>query len=251
MNLVSELVLARNQILNGPQARRTRGSGTTQRLNLITTELQGGVAGARMQPIGNVWAKFPRVVRDLASTCEEEGRMRWRARIPSSARPSSSRSGPADPSFATRSITASNRPTSACSRGRKRKVSSFCGHYHERSGQHRDRRRWQGPRSGENQGEKAIITRPPYRRAGRPDDDRSWSTSSSFGFSTAAKVTNVSGRGVGMDVVKTNIEKIGKDRRSAVPRRGNHPQDQIPLTLAITSPRSSSPPVAIDSRFRR
>jgi two-component system, chemotaxis family, sensor kinase CheA len=76
MNLVGELVLARNQILQF--ANRTEESGllaTSQRLNLITTELQEGVMKTRMQPIGNIWNKLPRTVRDLALDCGKQVRV--------------------------------------------------------------------------------------------------------------------------------------------------------------------------------
>jgi two-component system chemotaxis sensor kinase CheA len=70
MNLVGELVLARNQILKHASVLRDATfQGTTQRLNIITSELQEGVMKTRMQPIGNIWGKFPRVVRDLALAC--------------------------------------------------------------------------------------------------------------------------------------------------------------------------------------
>ena len=67
VNLVGELVLARNQILqfSSKQDDATLNA-TAQRLNLITTQLQEGVMKTRMQPIGVVWNKLPRVVRDLA-----------------------------------------------------------------------------------------------------------------------------------------------------------------------------------------
>src|SRR5690349_17298472 len=73
MNLVGELVLARNQILQFTTIQSNGGLvdaglvSTSQRLNVITTELQAGVMKTRMQPIGNVWSKFPCVVRDLAT----------------------------------------------------------------------------------------------------------------------------------------------------------------------------------------
>ncbi len=76
MNLVGELVLARNQILQFTQSSGdAQFTATSQRLNLITTELQEGVMKTRMQPIGNVWGKFPRVVRDLATTCGKQVRI--------------------------------------------------------------------------------------------------------------------------------------------------------------------------------
>jgi flagellar motor protein MotB/HPt (histidine-containing phosphotransfer) domain-containing protein len=76
MNLVGELVLARNQILQ--HAQNAAGNGlavSSQRLNLITTELQESVMKTRMQPIGNVWSKFPRTVRDLATSCGKQVRI--------------------------------------------------------------------------------------------------------------------------------------------------------------------------------
>ena len=76
MNLVGELVLARNQILQYAGTRENAALvGPTQRLNLITTELQEGVMKTRMQPIGNVWSKFPRIVRDLSSQCGKRVRV--------------------------------------------------------------------------------------------------------------------------------------------------------------------------------
>ncbi len=73
MNLVGELVLARNQILQFSNATEDAGIvAPSQRLNLITTELQEGVMKTRMQPIGNIWSKLPRTVRDLAVNCGKE-----------------------------------------------------------------------------------------------------------------------------------------------------------------------------------
>jgi len=73
MNLVGELVLARNQVLQF--ANRMKDTGflaASQRLNLITTELQEGVMRTRMQPIGNIWGQFPRTVRDVALGCGKQ-----------------------------------------------------------------------------------------------------------------------------------------------------------------------------------
>ncbi len=76
MTRVGELVLARNQILQFNSTINDNAlHGATQRLNLITTELQEGVMKTRMQPIGTVWSKFPRLVRDLAAICEKEVRI--------------------------------------------------------------------------------------------------------------------------------------------------------------------------------
>ena len=76
MNLVGELVLARNQVLLF--ANRLKDASflaASQRLNLITTELQAGVMKTRMQPIGNIWGQFPRTVRDVVLGCGKEVRI--------------------------------------------------------------------------------------------------------------------------------------------------------------------------------
>ena len=76
MNLVGELVLARNQVLQFTSNQKDPAFlNTAQRLNLITTELQEGVMKTRMQPIGNVWNKFPRIVRDLANSTGKSVRL--------------------------------------------------------------------------------------------------------------------------------------------------------------------------------
>jgi two-component system chemotaxis sensor kinase CheA len=75
MTLMGELVLARNQILRYSTLQEDSGFlSTVQRLNLLTTELQASVMKTRMQPIGNVLSKFPRIVRDLALACGKKVR---------------------------------------------------------------------------------------------------------------------------------------------------------------------------------
>lgn len=76
MNRVGELVLLRNQIVQHTNSSEdSELLGTSQRLNLLTTELQEGVMKTRMQPIGNIWSKFPRTVRDVALGCGEHVRI--------------------------------------------------------------------------------------------------------------------------------------------------------------------------------
>ena len=76
MDLVGELVLTRNQILQFNTEREDAAlNATSQRLNLITTELQEGVMKTRMQPIGMVWNKLPRVVRDMAVSLGKQIRL--------------------------------------------------------------------------------------------------------------------------------------------------------------------------------
>jgi len=76
MNLVGELVLTRNQIMQLAEGQSdSQYSGPSQRLNLITSELQEGVMKTRMQPIETVWRKLPRVVRDLAHQLDKQVRV--------------------------------------------------------------------------------------------------------------------------------------------------------------------------------
>ncbi len=76
MNLVGELVLARNQVLQMSTASGDdRFLDGVQRLNRLTTELQAGVMKTRMQPIDQVLGKFPRIVRDLAVACNKKVRL--------------------------------------------------------------------------------------------------------------------------------------------------------------------------------
>lgn len=73
MNLVGELVLARNQVLQFTKKQNdSEFTSTSQRLNLITSELQEGVMRTRMQPIATVWNKLPRIVRDISLSCNKQ-----------------------------------------------------------------------------------------------------------------------------------------------------------------------------------
>jgi len=74
--MVGELVLARNQIVEYVGAHEnSQVVAAAQRLNLITSELQEGVMQTRMQPIHSIWAKLPRVVRDLSRSCGKQIRV--------------------------------------------------------------------------------------------------------------------------------------------------------------------------------
>ena len=86
MTLVSELVLTRNQLLQILRSQKdSEFAAPLQRLNHVTSDLQEGVMKTRMQPIGNAWAKLPRLVRDLGAS-NWARRSTWRCSAP---RPSS------------------------------------------------------------------------------------------------------------------------------------------------------------------
>ena len=237
VNLVGELVLARNQVLQFTnQQNDSAFQATSQRLNLITTELQGSVMKTRMQPIGNIWGKLPRVVRDLASSCGKQVRLEMEGKeteldktiIEAIKDPlthivrNSVDHGIEDP--ATRA--SKGKPEEGCLKMRA---------YHE-GGQVNIEISDDGggldlERVKQKAVQKMLIS---AEQASILTDHQAIQLIFMPGFSTAEKITNVSGRGVGMDVVKTNIEKIGGmvDMQS-VKGSGTTLKIKIPLTLAI------------------
>lgn len=237
MNLVGELVLARNQILQvSARGEDSVLTATSQRLNLITTQLQEGVMKTRMQPIGVVWNKLPRVVRDLASSCGKQIRLEMDG---------------ADTELDKSIIEAIKDPLTHI-------VRNCCDHGIERPevrvgrGKHAQgtlqlRAFHEGGQvnieiiddgGGIDPGK--VKAKALSRALIRPEQAEAMSDREAVnlvflpGFSTAEQVTNISGRGVGMDVVKTNIEKIGGtvDLLSRA-GEGTTVRLRIPLTLAI------------------
>jgi two-component system chemotaxis sensor kinase CheA len=237
VNLVGELVLARNQILQFTnQNNDSAFLATSQRLNLITTELQGSVMKTRMQPIGNIWSKLPRVVRDLSTSCGKLVRLEMEGK---------------ETELDKTIIEAIKDPLTHIVRNsvdhgiempevreEKGKTPEGCLRmraYHEGGqvnieitddggGIHLEKVKQKAVSKG-------LITN---EQAARMTDHQASQLIFMPGFSTAEKVTNVSGRGVGMDVVKTNIEKIGGtvDLQSQF-GAGTTLKIKIPLTLAI------------------
>jgi two-component system, chemotaxis family, sensor kinase CheA len=237
MNLVGELVLARNQVLQFTGTQEDSGFlSTAQRLNLITTELQEGGMKTRMQPIGNVWNKLPRIVRDLSIGCGKRVEVQMEG---------------ADTELDKTIIEAIKDPLTHIIRnavdhgiempgvrvaaGKSREGHLLLRAFHE-GGQVNIEISDDGAGiATEKIKAKAIaqglIT---ADRAARMSERELLNLAFAPGLSTAKQVSNISGRGVGMDVVKTNIEKIGGtvDVQSA-PGKGTLLKIKIPLTLAI------------------
>jgi two-component system chemotaxis sensor kinase CheA len=237
MNLVGELVLARNQILQHAGTLRDAGlQSAAQSLNMITSELQEGVMKTRMQPIGNIWGKLPRVVRDLAVTCKKQARLEMsgedteldRTIIEAIKDPLTHLVRNAlDHGIETPEVRLKQRKPAAG----KLSLRAFHegGHVNieladDGAGIDPERIRQLATKRGLMSSEHAR----------RLSDREIVHLIFAPGFSTAEKVTNVSGRGVGMDVVKTNIEKIGGtvDVQSRI-GQGTTVKIKIPLTLAI------------------
>ena len=237
MNLVGELVLARNQVLQyTSSAMDPSFLRTAQRLNLITSELQEGVMKTRMQPIGNLWNKFPRIVRDVANACNKKVRIEMEGR--ETELDKTILEAIKDP--LTHVIRNSvdhgvESPEKRLSLSKPEEGRLFMRAFHE-GGQVNieisdDGKGIDTEAVKRKAVERGLITPEHAARMGERE-----ATNLVFlpGFSTAEKITNVSGRGVGMDVVKTNVEKIGGtvDIQSKV-GDGTTLRIKIPLTLAI------------------
>ncbi len=237
MNLVGELVLARNQIVQfSNQAKDATFVNASQRLNLITTELQGSVMKTRMQPIGNIWAKFPRVVRDVAHELGKGVQLVMEGKETDLDRTIIEAIKDPLTHIVRNAIDHGIEMPDARRAAGKPEVGVLILRAFHEGGQVNieimdDGRGINVARVKQKAVEKGLIT---PENAARMSDREAFNLIFLPGFSTAEKITNVSGRGVGMDVVKTNIEKIGGsvDVISET-NAGTTIKIKIPLTLAI------------------
>jgi two-component system, chemotaxis family, sensor kinase CheA len=237
MTLVGELVLARNQLLQFSNSLEdTNLQGVSQRMNLIATELQEEVMKTRMQPIGNIWNQFPRTVRDVALSCGKEVRIEMEGKETELDKTIIEAIKDPLTHLVRNSVDHGiELPEDRVKAGKDRVGRLMLCAFHEGgqvnieiiddgAGLNRDRIRQKAI-------ERGLAT---AEQARRLSDREIYNLIFLPGFSTAQKVTNVSGRGVGMDVVKTNVEKIGGtvDVQSK-PGQGTTVRIKIPLTLAI------------------
>ncbi len=237
MTCVGELVLARNQILQFSSCSvESELHRTSQRLNLITSELQESVMKTRMQPIGNVWSKFPRLVRDLATICEKQVRIEMEGK--ETELDKTIIEAIKDPLTHLVRNTVDHgieRPEVRVANGKDAEGCLTLRAYHEGGRVNieicDDGAGINIERVKNKALERGLMTQ---EQVARLSDRDAGNLIFLPGFSTAEKVSNVSGRGVGMDVVKTNIEKIGGtvDLQSQ-PGSGTVIRIKIPLTLAI------------------
>ncbi|WP_306225168.1 chemotaxis protein CheW [Bosea beijingensis] len=239
MTMVSELVLTRNQLLE--VARRQEDAGLKaplQRLSLITAELQDGVMKTRMQPIGNAWSKLPRIVRDLSAELGKRIEL-----LTDGAETELDRQildlikDPLIHMVRNCADHAIELPADRREAGKPEHGTIRLAAYHEGGsvtisiaddGRGLDIERIRGKAMAKGLASEAEL------------DKLSDAQISRFifhpGFSTADSVTAVSGRGVGMDVVKANVDSIGGTVDVASrPGLGTTITIKIPLTLAIIS----------------
>ena len=235
MNLVGELVLTRNQVLQATSA-DPKMTMLSRRLDMVTADLRESVMKARMQPVSNVFSKMPRMVRDLAQSLDRRVRLQMEGQ--ETELDKSLLEAIKDPlTHAVRnSLDHGIEPPSVREAAGK-----------DPEGTLRLRAMQEGShviievaddgagiavdRVREKAIERGLIS---AERATLLSERELLQLIFLPGFSTAKTVTNVSGRGVGMDVVRTNVEKIGgKVEIDSRAGKGTTLRLRIPLTLAI------------------
>ncbi len=239
MTLISELVLTRNQLTQLQRIQKmTEFKVPLQRISHITSELQDGVTRMRMQPIGSAWAKLPRIVRDL---CVESGKkIELIQRGADTELDRQVLEMIKDPLTHMIRNSADHGIESIADRraaGKPDTGSIALEAYHEGGhifiriaddGHGLDAERIRRKAIANGLATEAEIA--------NMSEQQILQFIFSAGFSTAEKVTSVSGRGVGMDVVRTNVERIGGTiEMTSTAGRGTTFLIKIPLTLAIVS----------------
>jgi len=239
MTMVSELVLTRNQLLQ-----MVRGMDDNeftvplQRLSHVTTELQEGLMKTRMQPIGNAWSKLPRIIRDLSNDLNKKiDLVMHGAETELDRQVLEMIKDPLTHMVRNSADHGLETPEERLAAGKKETGRVVLDAFHE--GGHiiitisDDGRGLNSEKIKAKVLENGLATESEL-------DSMSLQQIQNFimrpGFSTAEKVTNVSGRGVGMDVVRSNIEKIGGTvELKSEEGSGSVFTIKIPLTLAIVS----------------
>jgi two-component system chemotaxis sensor kinase CheA len=239
MQMVGELVLTRNQLMQVVRHRDDRElKGPLQHLSQITSELQEGVMKTRMQPIGNAWSKFPRLIRDLSNDLHKKIDLKMIGESTELDRQLLEMiKDPLTHMVRNSCDHGIEMPAERLAAGKPETGSVTLSAYHE-GGHIMIKITDDGKGLAIDRIKQKIIE----KELATPSelDSMSDETIMQFifkaGFSTAEKVTSVSGRGVGMDVVRTNIEKIGGTvSLSSTVGKGSTFHIKIPLTLAIVS----------------
>jgi two-component system chemotaxis sensor kinase CheA len=239
MNTVGELVLTRNQLVQLIRGvDESQFSNPINQLNRVTSQLQESVMKTRMQPIGVVWSKLPRIVRDLAASSGKKLELHTVGQETEMDRQILQSIG--DPlihlirNSADHGIEA---PDVRVARGKK-----ATGIITLRASQEGGQIVIEISDDGAGISAEKILAKAIQKNLLKADQAKSMSETEILnmifepGFSTAEQITEVSGRGVGMDVVRSNIEKIGGNVEISTKLGiGTTMRITIPLTLAIIS----------------
>ena len=235
MNLVGELVLTRNQILQA-----TCGDGRmtmlSRRLDMVTADLRESVMKARMQPVSNVFSKIPRLVRDLSHDLHRQVQLQMEGQ--ETELDKSLLEAVKDPlTHAVRNALDHGIEAPEVRAGVGKPATGTLLLRALQEGSHvlieisDDGAGISVDKIRDKAIEQGLIA---ADRAAHMGERELLQLIFMPGFSTAERVTKVSGRGVGMDVVRTNVEKIGgKVEIDSRLGKGTTLRMRIPLTLAI------------------
>ncbi len=239
MNLAGELVLSRNQLLEmSSRDEDSPFAAPVQQLSRVTAELQSAIMKTRMQPVGSVWGKLPRIVRDIARETGKRIELDMKgANTELDRQLVQALQDPLTHMVRNSADHGIESPETRCAQGKPAAGRIVLNAYHEAGhviveiiddGKGLD---VAGVRS-------AAIERGLVRKeiAEAMSDCEILDFIFEPGFSTAASVTHISGRGVGMDVVRSNIERVGGAvELHSVGGQGCTVRIRLPLTLAIVS----------------
>ncbi len=238
MNQAGELVLGRNQLLRALSGHRDIPglNAILQNISQVTSELQEGIMQTRMQPIGTLFNRFPRIIRDLSRSLGKQIEVQIKgAEVELDKSIVELLSDPLTHIIRNCADHAIELPAD-----RKRTGKDEVGHillhaYHE-GGQVNisisdDGRGIDPKKILKKAVEKGLVT---SAQGAQMSERDIIALIFAPGFSTAEKVSDVSGRGVGMDVVRTNVEKLGGHVEvDSQPGQGTSVLLRLPLTLAI------------------
>ena len=239
MTMVSELVLTRNQLLQILRSNTdSEFSAPLQRLNQVVSELQEGVMKTRMQPIGNAWGKLPRIVRDIGVELNKKINLEMRGQDTELDRQVLDMvKDPLTHMVRNSGDHGIETPEERLAAGKSEEGHILLNAFHE--GGHiiieisDDGKGLSTEKIKEKVLMNGLAT---SEELAEMSDQQIHQFIFNAGLSTAEKVTSVSGRGVGMDVVRNNIEKIGGTvELKSIEGKGSTFTIKIPLTLAIVS----------------
>ena len=241
VNIAGELVLGRNQLMqiSGNLVKDTPGLNTVlQHINRVTSEMQEKIMQMRMQPVSMLFGKFQRIVRDLSKSLKKEIRLEtYGEEVELDKTIIESLSDPLTHLIRNSVDHGIESPDDREARGKNKQGKIVLQAYHEGGQVHLeikdDGKGIDGNIVAQKALEKGIVTESELEGMGEKDMVKLIYRP---GFSTAEKVTSISGRGVGMDVVMTNIKQLGGvvDIESKV-AQGTKIHIVLPLTLAIVS----------------
>ncbi len=237
MNLAGELVLGRNQLLQHVTNHSQPGLDSVgTRIDQVTTNLQEAIMNARMQQVGAVFNRFPRLVRDVCQKLDKQCRLEMEGtEVELDKTILEAICDPLTHLIRNSLDHGIEVPAARVIAGKPRSGTLILRAYHQAGKVHitvADDGAGINPARLKEKGiQKGLIT---PAQAATMNDREAIRLIFRPGFSTAEVITEVSGRGVGMDVVKTNIEKLGGTVEiESVTGRGTTIHVQLPLTLAI------------------